>query len=94
MPVLEKDIEKGVVRYAEAHNWIAIKFTPKGDVGWPDHIFVKDGKTVWIEFKRPGEEPTPLQQYRMRHLRSHGALVYWVDNTTAGIAMLRSHVDD
>ena len=41
-------------------------------VGIPDVLCLKDGKAYFIEFKRPGEEPTKIQQHRIRELIAHG----------------------
>lgn len=40
--------------------------------GLPDVLCIKDGRAAWIEFKRPGEEPTRIQMHRMRELGSAG----------------------
>lgn len=40
--------------------------------GIPDVMCLRDGKAYFIEFKRPGEEPTKIQQHRLRELISHG----------------------
>ena len=43
--------------------------------GLPDGLFIKHGRAAWIEFKRPGEEPTKIQQHRMRELSLAGCEV-------------------
>lgn len=40
--------------------------------GLPDVLCIKDGRAYWIEFKRPGEEPTKIQQHRIRELIAAG----------------------
>jgi Holliday junction resolvase len=40
--------------------------------GLPDVLCLKDGRAYWIEFKRPGCEPTRLQQHRIRELIACG----------------------
>ena len=40
--------------------------------GIPDVLCLKGGKAYFIEFKRPGEEPTKIQQHRIRELIAHG----------------------
>lgn len=40
--------------------------------GIPDVLAIKDGQAVWMEFKRPGCEPTRIQQHRLRELESAG----------------------
>jgi hypothetical protein len=77
---LEKDIEKTLVTWAKGHGWLALKFTPFGDRGWPDRIFIKNGTHVWLEIKRKGEDLEKLQLYRRAQLMKHGAIVHWADN--------------
>lgn len=43
--------------------------------GVPDVLVIKDGKACWMEVKRPGEKPTPIQVARMRELASVGCPV-------------------
>lgn len=42
--------------------------------GIPDVLCLRGGRAYWIEFKRPGEEPTKLQVHRMRQLEEAGCL--------------------
>lgn len=41
-------------------------------VGIPDVLAIKDGRAAWMEFKRPGCEPTKIQQHRLRELSLAG----------------------
>jgi hypothetical protein len=55
----------------------AIKITSQGSRGWPDRVVVFPGGCVeFIELKRPGGQPTPLQTKRWRQLVELGA---WVE---------------
>jgi hypothetical protein len=40
--------------------------------GIPDVLFLRDGRAYFVEFKRPGEKPTKLQEHRMRELEVIG----------------------
>ncbi len=85
----EKAIEDKVVKWANKEGWLALKFTPHGDVGWPDRIFVSPrGAHCWIEFKAPGKLPTPLQSKRIEQMRSNGAFVKWFNNAADAINWL------
>lgn len=49
--------------------------------GAPDRLFGRGGRAILIEFKAPGEEPTPQQARRQSELAEHfGLEVYWADN--------------
>lgn len=40
--------------------------------GFPDLMLLKDGKASFVEVKRPGGKPRPLQEYRIGQLREAG----------------------
>lgn len=87
---LEADIELAVVAWAEDHGWEVRKVKWLGRDGAPDRVFFGYGRTVWIEFKRPGEEPRPNQVREHRRMAKGGAKVHAVDSVEQGIAILRS----
>ncbi len=69
MPVrLESDLEKRVVKAAEAKGWWALKLVCVGHRGFPDRWFIKPSVTeggqphiIIIEFKAPGKRARKLQ---------------------------------
>jgi hypothetical protein len=61
--VLEGDIEKRFVRELKKLGCKSRKLNGTGYRDWPDRlIMVPGGITLFIEFKRPGEELRPSQQ--------------------------------
>jgi hypothetical protein len=90
----EDYIEKKVTEWAKARGIVCLKYQPKGDVGWPDHIYVipPNGRVVFIEFKRPGEEPTPLQYYRINTIDQAGGNAYWADSVSKAITILEAEI--
>jgi hypothetical protein len=86
----ESQTEKKVVSWAEAHDILAIKFTPMGSTGWPDRVFLYSGVAIFIEFKAAGKSARPLQQERIKSIREQGFLVYVIDNVESGIKALDS----
>jgi hypothetical protein len=50
------------------------------EVGTPDILCIAYGTPIWIEVKRKGEEPTPIQYARLRQWKRAGAIVTWVDD--------------
>ncbi len=77
---LERDIERPAHQFAISRGWYAEKIMRTVRRGFPDHLFVRDGLVIFIEFKRPGEEAMPQQQRRHAELREHGASVFVIDN--------------
>lgn len=49
-----------------------------GEAGLPDilGVIAPEGRLLGIEVKRPGREPTKLQQGKIEELRQRGALVF------------------
>jgi hypothetical protein len=49
--------------------------------GWPDRmVLLPDRRIGFLELKRPGKEPTPLQHSRIRALSGLGFLADWTDD--------------
>jgi hypothetical protein len=70
---LESSVERLACTRAKRAGWKVVK---DGQKGRPDRIFTRAGVRVWIEFKRPGECPRPLQEVQHTRLRAQGELVY------------------
>lgn len=58
--------------------------------GVPDVLAVKDGRAVWMECKRPGEQPTRIQSHRMRELAEAGCKVAVVTSASEARGFLES----
>ena len=52
---------------------LCLKFTSPGWSGAPDRLVLfPEGKMAFVEVKRPGERPRPLQEARLSQLRKMG----------------------
>jgi Holliday junction resolvase len=80
----EAMIERKVCDYARKVGWRPIKLSGMHDVGKPDKMFLRNGETVFIEFKATGKKPTDLQLKWLEDLRKWGFRATWVDNVTDG----------
>lgn len=88
--MLESAVEGRAKRWADEHGILNVKFTPAGQVAYMDRLFfVPGGKPILIEFKRPGEEPRPLQAYRIKKLRELGYDVRCTDDADEAIMWLK-----
>jgi hypothetical protein len=77
----EKNIEQKLVQAVKAMGGIAPKFTSPGTDGMPDRlVLLPDGKLAFVEVKRSGQKPTPLQAARHGLLRRLGFRVYILDD--------------
>jgi hypothetical protein len=90
--VLERDVEADIVKWAKKNGWLVRKFVSPGLRGVADRFFLKDGRHVFLEIKRPGKEPTEQQAKRAREIRAYGGESHWVDNLEDAIGVLRDGV--
>ena len=91
-PTPEKKVEQKAKRWARDHGWYARKFTSPSQRSVPDDLFLKDGKVIFIEFKREGETPTPAQWVEIDTIRKNGGHADWADDAEIAIAILRGFV--
>lgn len=68
----EQAIQTAIKKRLHDRGWLVRKIIQCGDAGWPDLEAFKDGKSVHIEVKRPGQKPTDLQAYRHKQLAHFG----------------------
>ena len=79
--MLEKEIERKLVRTVQMMGGKAVKIACPGYDGMPDRmVLLKGGRMGFVEVKRPGEKPRPLQLSRHRMLRELGFKVYVLDS--------------
>jgi hypothetical protein len=78
--VTEAKIEKRCKTIAREDGWWGRKFASPSHRGVPDDTFLKDGRRVDIEFKKPGNTPTELQWDEINAINEHGGEAYWCDS--------------
>ena len=86
--MVERTVEYSVVGIATNQGWFCKKIVWPGHKGAPDHVFIKDGRTVWIEFKDRGEPLGVLQKLKHDEMKAAGAEVYAVDTVRRGAEIL------
>jgi hypothetical protein len=93
---LERDIQAATTKESIFLGLLPIRINVVGRKGWPDYGYLYRGRICFIEFKKPGEKPEPLQLYVHKQLRESGAEVFVVDNEDYGTTLLKEwkrHVD-
>lgn len=76
----ERDVEKQLVDEVKKRGGLCEKWV-SGSVGWPDRIVIlSDGKVGFVEVKKPGEKPRPIQVHRHKQLKKLGMEVYVLDD--------------
>jgi hypothetical protein len=86
--ILESKIQRQIILWLEAKGWYVVKILQTTKNGWPDLQALKlddseyypKSKIIFIEVKRPGQKPTPLQLIRHEELRSRGFHVIVADS--------------
>lgn len=99
MPRVENSIEdavrKAIVKWAKAEG-IKLEYRKlviPGYKGWPDRMILwQGGHTLFIEFKQPGEEPRPLQEFVHKELRAMGFTVEVHDDRDIALAAIKEKV--
>lgn len=76
------DIEEPAIEYAKKRGWWHTKVGSLSRNAQPDDLFVRRGVYLWIEFKRPGKEPTVQQYKRHAEMRAQGMDVRWTSDLT------------
>ena len=69
---LENDIEKRLIKKVRALGGLTFKFTSPSTKGVPDRIVIYNGRTHFIELKRPNGAPRSLQLYWIAKINSQG----------------------
>lgn len=76
---LEADIERPAKKFAKLRGWFVAKVRFLDRRGAPDKLFIRDGRHMWVEFKRPGKPPTKQQLEVHTDMRAAGAEVHTID---------------
>lgn len=69
---LESAIQRRIIKRYEAEGYIVVKIQLCNRAGFPDLMLLKDGIASFVEVKRKGQKPRPLQQYRIKELTDMG----------------------
>ena len=85
---LESSIERTSVKKAKLRGWASKKNTGRFNKGDPDRLFWKEGRYVWIEFKRAKGKPTALQTIKLRRLEKEGCYVAVCDSVRSAMDVL------
>lgn len=76
---LESEIQRRIIKRFQEQGYMVVKIIQCTANGFPDLMLLKDGIARFIEVKRPGEQPRPLQVYRIQQLRQLGFRVEVMD---------------
>ena len=78
--MLERDIEKALVKRIKALGGLCEKFVSPSNIGVPDRLVTLPGKILFVELKAPGKKPTTKQIKDHIKRRSYGCTVLIIDS--------------
>lgn len=78
--MLEKEIEKRLVKYVKSKNGLCIKLISPSSVGLPDRLVILQDKIIFVELKAPKQKPRKIQTVMMNRLKALGCDVRVIDN--------------
>ena len=85
----ESAIEARIVKWAKDNGISTLKLGGEHNRGKCDRLFMKAGKTVFLEAKAPGKEATVLQEKFMAERRADGFPSQCFDNAALAIRWLK-----
>ena len=77
---LESKVQARLIKQYESQGYMVVKLILTNKPGIPDLMLLKDGTASFVECKRNGGKPRPLQEYRIEELRSLGFKVEVADS--------------
>jgi Holliday junction resolvase len=77
--ILESKVQEKIVKRYKKEGWTVVKIILCSLSGFPDLMCLRDGMALFIEVKRPGERPRPLQIFVHDMLRRCGFEVLVLD---------------
>lgn len=69
---LESQIQRKLIKQYESEGYMVVKINLCNKPGFPDLMLLKAGVASFIEVKRAGQNPRPLQMFRIQQLRERG----------------------
>lgn len=86
---VERDEENKATQHANKIGLLHVKLNIQGRRGWPDRVYLPHGGIpFFIEYKRPGQNPEPIQEYIHGQLRQRGYRVHVCTTAAAAIAVM------
>lgn len=87
----ESQIERAACAFAKENGIAVLKLSGPSDRGKADRLFMKNGKTIFIEFKAKGKVPTKLQERFLEDRRADGFFAEYTDSLEIAKRMLANN---
>lgn len=82
--MIERHVEEHLGKIVKDHGGQYYKWVSPGNSGVPDRIVLLAGQVWFVELKKPGEKPRPLQRRTLFKLNSAGYNTAVVDSIEEG----------
>ena len=76
----ESSIERKCKLLAQQKGWFQVKIEKTSVRGFPDRLFIRDGKTMYVEFKNEVGRLSDEQVRVIAQMRERGADVYVISS--------------
>jgi hypothetical protein len=86
-PVRESAIERKVVLWAKKNGVLTMKI--RGERGWPDRLFIRNGAVIFVEFKATRGRLSLLQHTRLDDLHREGVRAIMMKDADRCIEILK-----
>ncbi len=80
----ESTVESRIISYAKSKGVTAQKQNGMHNRGKADQLLMRNGVAAFLEIKRFGKEPTPLQWRYIKQRRKDGFAADWTDTFEKG----------
>jgi len=88
----ESEVESAVCAFAKANGVSTLKLAGQHNRGKPDRIFMRKGKTIFVELKATGGKPTALQLKFLEGRRRDGFFAGWTDSPGEAIKWIKQEL--
>jgi len=78
--MLESKLQASCLKHAKLKGWYVLKVIKCNVSGFPDSVLLKDGQTIFVEFKSDKGTQSELQKYQQKLLENQGFKYYLVNN--------------
>ena len=93
MSVLERKVEEKFRDFCIANRIECHKLVLANGSGWPDRTLLYKGHVMFLELKRKGEKPKPLQMYVLDRLVANKFRAGWSDDLEEMIATVTEWIN-
>lgn len=93
----ERYIETKFLSFCESLGIACKKLKLASEAGWPDRTLLYQGRVMFLELKRTGENPTPMQLFVLDSLTQMGFEARWsndFEQMKLIVLAWKQHVDD